>query len=72
METVKKQQNVWKWLMAAGAVVLILVLGVFYYRGILNASLLFLISVAFYVCDLICVLIWCPFRLIMKNRCCTT
>lgn len=51
---------------------LILVLGVFYYRGILNASLLFLISVAFYVCDLICVLIWCPFRLIMKNRCCTT
>lgn len=27
METVKKQQNVWKWLMAAGAVVLILVLG---------------------------------------------
>ena len=24
------------------------------------------------MCDLICVLIWCPFRLIMKNRCCTT
>jgi len=24
------------------------------------------------VCDLICVLIWCPFRLIMKTRCCTT
>ena len=31
-----------------------------------------MISVLFYVCDLICVLIWCPFRLIMKNRCCTT
>lgn len=26
-----------------------------------------MISVLFYVCDLICVLIWCPFRLIMKN-----
>lgn len=27
----------------------------------------------FYVCDLICVLFWCPFRVwIMKNRCCTT
>jgi hypothetical protein len=28
---------------------------------------------AFYVCDLICVLFWCPFRVwMMKNRCCTT
>ena len=33
---------------------------------------LFLVSGLFYVCDLICVLIWCPFRLIMKNKCCTT
>jgi hypothetical protein len=33
---------------------------------------LFLISVAFYVCDLICVLIWCPFRLVLGNKCCTT
>ena len=33
---------------------------------------LFIITLVFYVCDLICVLIWCPFRLIMKNRCCTT
>ena len=29
---------------------------------------LFFVSLAFYICDLICVLIWCPFRLIMKNR----
>ena len=27
---------------------------------------------AFYVCDLICVLIWCPFRLLMRTRCCIT
>ena len=33
---------------------------------------LVLISTFFYVCDLVCVLIWCPFRLIMKNKCCTT
>ena len=33
---------------------------------------LFMISVLFYVCDLICVLVWCPFRLMLKNRCCTT
>lgn len=50
----------------------ILVLGVLYQLEILAAAHLFLISTAFYVCDLICVLIWCPFRLILKNRCCTT
>ena len=50
----------------------ILVLGVLYYLKVLTAAHLFMISVLFYVCDLICVLIWCPFRLLMKNRCCTT
>ncbi len=51
---------------------LIAAIGVLYYTGIINRVALFMISVVFYVCDLICVLIWCPFRLIMKNRCCTT
>ena len=51
---------------------LLAVIGGLYYTGILNKPVLFLISVAFYVCDLICVLIWCPFRLMMKTRCCTT
>ena len=51
---------------------LIVVLGVLYYFGIIDKIWLFMISVFFYVCDLICVLIWCPFRLIMKNKCCTT
>ena len=52
--------------------VLLAMIGILYYTQILNKPLLFLISVAFYVCDLICVLIWCPFRLMMKTRCCTT
>ena len=51
---------------------LLAVIGALYYTGILNKPILFLISVVFYVCDLICVLIWCPFRLMMKTRCCTT
>jgi len=51
---------------------LIAALGVLKYLKILKNAHLFLISVCFYVCDLICVLIWCPFRLIMKNKCCTT
>ncbi len=47
-------------------------IGGLYYADMINKQWLFMISVFFYVCDLICVLIWCPFRLIMKNKCCTT
>ena len=52
--------------------ILIAILGILYHFGIINKTWLFMISVFFYVCDLICVLVWCPFRLIMKNKCCTT
>lgn len=51
---------------------LIAAIGVLYCTGVIDKITLFMVSVFFYVCDLICVLIWCPFRLIMKNRCCTT
>ena len=51
---------------------LIAVIGILYWTGIISKMGLFMISVCFYVCDLICVLIWCPFRLLMKTRCCTT
>ena len=47
-------------------------IGALYASGVIDKIALFMFSVLFYVCDLICVLIWCPFRLIMKNRCCTT
>ena len=53
-------------------VLLNLVIGILYLKGIIDEGVVLLISVFFYVCDLICVLIWCPFRLIMKNKCCTT
>ena len=48
------------------------VIGILFFTGVIDGDMIFLISVFFYVCDLICVLIWCPFRLIMRNRCCTT
>ena len=51
---------------------LIAAIGALYYTGVIGKTALFIISAFFYVCDLICVLVWCPFRLIMKNRCCTT
>lgn len=52
--------------------VLIIALGVLYYTGIVGEIFLLMTCIVFYVCDLICVLIWCPFRLIMRNKCCTT
>ena len=51
---------------------LIASIGALYFAGVITKTGMFIISVLFYVCDLICVLIWCPFRLLMKNRCCTT
>lgn len=53
-------------------VAFLVILGILRYKIALSDSILFLISAAFYVFDLICVLIWCPFRLILHNRCCTT
>ena len=51
---------------------LLLALGLLHGYGVIGDRALFLVSTAFYVCDLICVLIWCPFRLMMNTRCCTT
>ena len=51
---------------------LIAAIGVLYFTGIFNEAFLLMCTVVFYVCDLICVLFWCPFRLMMKTRCCTT
>lgn len=51
---------------------LVATLGWMYFRGWIGSMALFMVSVLFYVCDLICVLFWCPFRLLLKNRCCTT
>lgn len=53
-------------------IALVAVIAFLYNSGIIGTATVFLICTFFYVCDLICVLIWCPFRLIMGNKCCTT
>lgn len=54
------------WMLLTIAVVIL------YAKNYIGNAEIFLLCVFFYVCDLICVLIWCPFRLVMKNKCCTT
>ena len=49
----------------------IAVLGLLKKFDLLGDIALLVICAVFYVCDLICVLIWCPFRILMKTRCCT-
>ena len=49
------------------------VIGAAHFLGWIDRNALLVISALFYVCDIICVLYWCPFRVwFMKNRCCTT
>lgn len=48
-------------------------IGVLYFAGIIDEGILLLISLAYSVCDMICILFFCPFQTwFMKNRCCTT
>ena len=44
-----------------------------YYLGVFDRGIMILISLAFGVCDMICILFFCPFQTwIMKNKCCTS
>lgn len=44
-----------------------------YFRGLFNDGHMLLLCLFYAVCDMVCILYICPFRvLIMKNRCCTT
>ena len=49
------------------------IFGILYYLNIFDKGILLLISFAYGVCDMICILFFCPFQTwIMKNKCCTT
>lgn len=47
--------------------------GFLYFTGLIDAGILMLISLAYGVCDMICILFFCPFQTwFMKNKCCGT
>ena len=49
------------------------VFGTLYLLGLFDRGILILISLAYAVCDIICILFFCPFQTwFMKNRCCGT
>lgn len=47
------------------------IFGILYYTHVIDATVLLIISLAFSVCDMICILFFCPFQTwFMKNKCC--
>lgn len=48
-------------------------IGLLYFTGIIDRGILLLIAIAYSVCDMICILFFCPFQTwFLKNKCCTT
>lgn len=48
-------------------------IGILYFTHIIDTGILVLISLAYSVCDMICILLFCPFQVwFLKNKCCTT
>ena len=48
-------------------------IGLMYAAKWIDAGILLLISLAYSVCDMICILFFCPFQTwFMKNKCCTS
>jgi len=55
------------WIALNGAI------GVLYFTHLIDGGILILISLAYGICDMICILFFCPFQTwFMKNRCCVT
>ena len=48
------------------------IIGGLYLLGVIDAGALLLVSLTFGVCDMVCILFYCPFHSVFfKNRCCT-
>lgn len=49
------------------------VIGGLYFSHLIDKGILILIAIGYSICDIICILFFCPFQTwFMKNRCCTT
>lgn len=43
-----------------------------YLRSVIDAGVMVIISLFYSVCDMVCILFYCPFQQILGNKCCTT
>lgn len=49
------------------------IIGILYFTHLIDGGILILISLTYSICDIICILFFCPFQTwMMKNKCCGT
>ena len=73
LEQAVREQNRGALKVAAVWLAVNLTFGVLYHRGVLRAPDLVLLCALAYLCDLVCVLFFCPFQtFLMHNRCCVS
>ena len=54
-------------------ILLVIIIGILYITNTIPYQIVFILSTIFYVCDVICIIGWCPFKTFyMHNKCCTT
>ncbi len=74
-ENIEPKNQSWKRTALVASVWLALnaLIGLLYFVDIIDEGILVLIAIAYSVCDIICILFFCPFQTwFMKNRCCAT
>ncbi len=69
-----KMQEAWRTIIVAAVwIAFNAIFAVLYFLKIIDKDVLLLIALAYSVCDMICILFFCPFQTwFMKNRCCGT
>lgn len=72
-EKVVVQPGIVTFAVASAWIALNAIFGVLYYTHIIDKGILLLIALAYSVCDVVCILFFCPFQTwFMKNKCCGT
>lgn len=73
LRTKLKKLNMGATRVAVAWIALNLVFAWLYWRGTFDVSEMVLLTAFYYLCDVICIVFYCPFqRLFMKNKCCVT
>lgn len=66
-----QQQNIRAWRVMLVWLCFNAIFGILYLLEILDSADLLMLTVFYFLCDYICILLYCPFQsIIMKNRCC--
>lgn len=66
-----QQQNVRAWMVLLVWLIFNAFWGLLYLMNVLDSVDLLMLTVFYFLCDYICILIYCPFQsVIMKNKCC--